>query len=271
MLIDERWKKIVEIVNSEANISTKELSQRLNVSEMTIWRDLNRLEKDGLIRRVRGGVSKDNTSTTIEPQFDAKQKVHSKEKKAIARYAAEKLVADGEIIMLEGGTTVATMVPFLAHDNLTILTNGFKTLMHSLPYLNRLNLMICGGILRDTSYTLVGPQAESFFSGFRAQKFFVSGTALNLENGLTDPNPLEIQVKRAMWHSADQVILLLDSSKIGCSSLAQILPLDSIHLLVTDQYAPQEILDHLNQIGIEIHVVNSELANDYLILPRRSS
>jgi len=269
MLIDERRKKILEMVNSEANISTKELCQRLNVSEMTIWRDLKKLETEGRIQRVRGGVSKDDFSTTNEPQFDAKQKVHSKEKRAIARYSAEKLVADGEIIMLEGGTTVASMVPFLAqaHEHLTILTNGFKTLMHSLPYLNRMNLMMCGGILRDISYTLVGPQAESFFAGFRAQKFYISGTALNLESGLTDPNPLEIQVKRAMWRSADKVILLLDSSKFGYSSLASILPLEAIHILVTDQYAPQDMLKRLNQMGIEIHITNSEGSNDTIIMP----
>jgi len=254
MLIDERHRRIVEIVNSEANISTKELSQRFQVSEMTIWRDLNQLETQGLIRRVRGGVSKEIFSPNIEPQFDAKQKVHSRKKKAIARYAAEKFVTEEEIIILEGGTTVASMVPFLVYDNLTILTNGFKTLMQALPYLSRMNLMMCGGILRDVSYTLVGPQAESFFAGFRAQKFFLCGTALTLENGLTDPNLLEIQVKRAMRHSADRVILLLDSSKFGRNSLASILPLESIDVLITDQEAPQEMVDQLRNIGIDVHI-----------------
>ena len=254
MLIDERRRKIVEIVNSEENISNKELSQRLDVSEMTIWRDLKELESQGLIRRVRGGVSKEKISIIREPQFDTKQKIHSKEKVAIARYAAENFVTDGEIIMLEGGTTVASMVQFLNYAELTILTNGFKTMMQALPYLCDMSLMICGGILRDTSHTLVGPHAESFFGEFQAQKFFVSGTALSIENGLTDPNLLEIQVKRAMWHSAEKVILLLDSSKFGKSSLASIIPLDAVDILVTDQSAPQETLDQLAEIGIEIHI-----------------
>jgi DeoR/GlpR family transcriptional regulator of sugar metabolism len=261
MLIHERLSKILEFVNSEENISAKELSQRLQVSEMTIWRDLKKLGAQGRILRVRGGVSKDNLSNTSpagEPQFDAKQKVHNKEKKAIARYAAENLVGDSEIITLEGGTTVSSMVPFLFQDHLTILTNGFKTMMQALPFLSRINFMICGGILRDTSYTLVGPQAEAFFAGFRVQKFFLSGTGITPENGLTDPNPLEIQVKRAMGHSADKVILLMDSSKFGKHSLASILPLESIHILVTDQAAPQEILTQLNKTGIEIHIAGPD-------------
>jgi DeoR/GlpR family transcriptional regulator of sugar metabolism len=221
---------------------------------MTIWRDLNKLEKQGLIRRVRGGVSKETFSPTIEPEFDAKQRVHSRTKKAIARYAAGQFVAEGDIIILEGGTTVASMVPFLDYENLTILTNGYKTLMQALPYLTRLNVMMCGGILRDVSYTLVGPQAESFFAGFRAQKFFLGGTAITLESGLTDPNLLEIQVKRAMWRSSDTVILLLDSSKFGKNSLASILPLESIDILVTDPEAPAEMIEQLRDIGIDVHI-----------------
>jgi DeoR/GlpR family transcriptional regulator of sugar metabolism len=254
MLIDERRKKIVEMVNIEENISNKELSKRLNVSEMTVWRDLKELEGLGLIHRVRGGVSKEKISIIREPQFDVKQKIQSQEKLAIARYAAENFVMDGDIIILEGGTTVASMVRFLNAKDLTILTNGFKTTMQALPLLCDLSLMICGGILRDPSYTLVGPQAEAFFGEFQAHKFFVCGSGLSIENGLTDPNILEIQVKRAMWNSAEKTILLMDSSKFGISSLASIIPLQSIDILVTDRGAPPEMLDRLRDLGMEVHI-----------------
>ena len=254
MLISERHKKIVEIVNAEENISNKELSKRLNVSEMTLWRDLKELESQGLIRRVRGGVSKEKISIIREPQFDAKQKIHNQEKLAIARYAAENFVTDGDIIILEGGTTVASMVQFLYYEDLTILTNGFKTITQALPSLCDMSMMICGGILRDTSYTLVGPHAEAFFGEFQAHKFFVSGSGLSIENGLTDPNLLEIQVKRAMWNSSEKTILLMDSSKFGRSSLASIFLLESIDILVTDQGAPQEMLDGLRELGMDIHI-----------------
>src|SRR5688572_14749276 len=112
MLLTERRRKIVEIVEAEDNISNRDLSQRLDVSEMTIWRDLRELEEQGLVQRVRGGVSKGRISDVREAQFDTKQNVHSKEKDAIARYAAQHFVSDGEIIVLEGGTTVASMVPY---------------------------------------------------------------------------------------------------------------------------------------------------------------
>lgn len=254
MLIDERRKKIVEYVMTEETISARALAERLNVSEMTIWRDLQELEQKGLIRRIRGGVSKEQLSPTREPQFDTKQRLYTDQKRIIAKYAAEHMVNDGEIILLEGGTTVAGMVPYLTQKNLTVLTNGFKTMMQALPFLNRMNMMICGGILRDVSYTLVGPQAEAFFTDFRAQKFFVSATGLTMEDSLTDPNPLEIQIKRAMRNSASRVILLLDSSKFGKRSLASIFPLKEINTLITDSGAPQEILDQLAANGVEIHI-----------------
>ena len=254
MLINERRKKIVEIVIAEENISNKELSNRLNISEMTLWRDLKELESQGLIQHVRGGVSKEKISIIREPQFDTKQKIQNQEKLAIARYAAENFVMDGDIIILEGGTTVASMVQFLTAKDLTILTNGFKTTLQALPLLCDISMMICGGILRDPSYTVVGPQAEAFFGEFQAHKFFVSGSGLSIENGLTDPNLLEIQVKRAMWNSSEKTLLLMDSSKFGKSSLASILQLESIDVLVTDPGAPQETLDGLSKFGIEIHI-----------------
>lgn len=254
MLINQRRKKIVEIVNAEENISNKELSNRLNISEMTLWRDLKELESQGMIRRVRGGVAKERASFIREPQFDAKQKIHIQEKLAIARYAAENFVTDGDIIILEGGTTVASMVQFLDDQHLTLLTNGFKTIMQALPSLSDISLMICGGILREPSYTLVGPQAEAFFGGFQAHKFFVSGSGLSVEYGLTDLNLLEIQVKIAMWNSSEQTILLMDSSKFGKNSLASILRLESIDILVTDEGAPREMLACFSERGMEVHV-----------------
>ena len=261
MLIDDRRKRILDYLNQENSISIKALSQRLRVSEMTIQRDLKTLEGQGLIQRVRGGVTKQTAVQaqqelrSFEPQFDIKQKVHQPEKLAIARYAASQLVQDGEIIILEGGTTVAGMAQFLTQENLTVLTNGIKTLNQVLPHLSRMNFMVCGGILRDVSYTLVGPQAEAFFASFHAHKLFVSATGLTAEDGLTDPSPLEVLVKQAMRRSARQVILLLDSSKFGQQSLTPVFPLSEVSLVVTDEYAPPAMLAYLGSQGVDVRVV----------------
>ena len=256
MLIEERRKAILTLLNGGESLSVKTLSEQLQVSEMTIQRDIKALEGMGVLRRVRGGAARSSRADLPEPQFDARRTLNRRLKESLARYAARELVEDDEIIVLEGGTTVASMAPFLERKNLIVLTNGFKTMAQALPYLPRLNLMSCGGMLRDTSYTLVGPQAEAFFASFHAHKFFLSGSGLTLEEGLTDPNPMEIEIKRAMRRCARQVILLIDSSKFGQQSLCPILPLEEIDILVTDSGAPQPMLAELRKMGIDVRVVS---------------
>ncbi|MCS7222235.1 MAG: DeoR/GlpR family DNA-binding transcription regulator [Anaerolineae bacterium] len=254
MLIEERRRRIVEWVESDGSVSVDALSRRLSVSTMTIWRDLKALESQGLVRRVRGGAVKGRSNVAMEPQFDIKQQVYSQEKARIAAYAAAHFVRDNDIIILEGGTTVASMVPYLTQSNLTILTNGLNTIVRAAARVPHLTVMCCGGILRDVSLTFVGPQAEAFFASFRAHKFFLSATGLTLADGLTDPNPLEIQVKRAMNASAEQTILLLDSSKFGVRSLSPIIPLQEVDILVTDAGASVDVLNALREMGIEVHI-----------------
>lgn len=259
MLAQERQRLISEWILQSGNARVGELSEKFGVSEMTIWRDLKVLENQGMIQRVRGGAlsngARDESKSPSEPLFESKQELYSEQKQKIARYAAEMFVKDGDIIVLEGGTTVANMVPFIQRARLTVLTNALPILVMGTQYLSGVTLMGCGGILREASRTFVGPQAERFFSEFRAQKLFVSATGLTLEHGLTDPNPLEISVKRAMHKCANQTILLVDSSKFGLQSLAPILSFSEINTLITDSGAPQAILRKLENEGITICIV----------------
>lgn len=223
---------------------------------MTIWRDLSQLEKMGYIQRVRGGAIKSGLPEGFEPLFESKERLYNQQKKRIAQYAAEHLITKDEIIIFEGGTTVGQVVSYLNQTNLTILSNGLSTLVRASHHVPHFNVICCGGMLRERSHTIVGPQAEAFFANFHAHKLFLGGSGLTLEDGLTDPNPLEIQVKRAMHKSAEQTILLLDSSKFGARSLTQIIPLEEIDALVTDAAAPRAILEGLVATGMRIHVVD---------------
>jgi DeoR/GlpR family transcriptional regulator of sugar metabolism len=256
MLLEDRQKKILDLINRQGHISVHEMSALFNISAMTAWRDLQTLEDQKLIRRVRGGAVRDISLNQTEPEFELKESLYTAEKERIARYAASTFVKDGDIIILEGGTTAACMVPQLKSTQVTILTNGLNSITMAMPHLQHLTVICCGGILRDISHTFVGPQAEAFFSGFHANRLFLGGTGFTIENGFTDPNPLEIQVKRAMVHAVDEVIVLIDSSKIGCTSLMPIIPLSDIDFLVTDRGAPVELLDKVRNIGIDVRVVD---------------
>ncbi len=255
---EQRRRLIKQLVNQEGGANTDELAARFDVSYMTIWRDITALEQNGQLQRVRGGAVSLEDEVHTEPAYLSKQPLHSQAKERIARYAARHFVEDDDILFLEAGTTVAAMTKYLYQGNLTVVTNGVETIYSTLPRLAELTVMSCGGILRDKAHTFVGPQAERFFQEMRARTFFLGATGLALPEGVTDPSPFEIQVKRAMAASAERTILLLDSSKFGMRSLLPIIPLGQISVLVTDENAPVEYLTQLRDMGIDVHVATTE-------------
>lgn len=240
------------------------LSEKYDVSEMTIRRDLKALEKDGLIKRTWGGAilwPPGRTSAARDEPFvlsrERRRQLHQECKEAIARRAAEKWVRDGDILIMEGGTTVAAMAQFLApYKELTVVTNGLAgadRLQRCLP--SDATIICTGGILRPESSTFVGPVAEHFFREFHGRRLFLSATGFTLEMGLTDPRMLETQVKRAMIASVDEVIVLLDSSKFGVKSLMTVLEPQHISCLITDDAAPPDLLKQLSDLDVQITTV----------------
>ena len=253
----ERRQKIVKDIDTfEDNHIVLRLSQKYGVSEMTIRRYLKVLEDSGLIKRTYGGAVRWPT-VQVEPPLLARDKrlpLATDQKTRIARFAAQNLVQSRDIIIIEGGTTATAMVPYVADwDDLTVVTNGLATaeeLRRQLPW--SATLLCPGGILRPDSCTFVGHIAERFFREFHAHRLFLSATGLTLREGITDPNILEIQVKRAMIQSAHEVVLLLDSSKFGVRSLMKVIDWSEVHLLVTDDAAPADMLDALRAQGVEV-------------------
>jgi DeoR/GlpR family transcriptional regulator of sugar metabolism len=255
ILPEQRRMLIRQMIQQDGAVNTEELAVRFDVSYMTIWRDIALLEEEGKIQRTRGGAIRIETEASPEPAYFSKQRVRSREKEAIARYAAQELVRDGEILILEAGTTVAAMIKYLTQSNLTLVTNGVQTIGEAMSRLSSMTVMNCGGILRETSHTFVGPQAERFFENLNAHTLFLGATGLSLPEGITDPNPLEIQIKRAMAASAAHIVLLIDSSKFGLRSLLPIISLTAVDEIVTDDQAPADYVEQLREMGINVHVV----------------
>lgn len=254
MLPAQRLQNILEDIKSNGVRAVTELSQKYDVSEMTIRRDLKQLEDQGLITRTHGGAVP-NRLVSEELQFLQKRSVHEAEKVQIARYAAENFVQDNDIIIMEGGTTIAGMVPHLgSHRNLTVMTNGLHTLFELQRITSGNTIISTGGILRDVSTTLVGPTAENHFREFNAAKVFLSATGWTTNAGFTDPNMLEIQVKKAMIQSARQIVMLIDSSKFNVVSLTHFLDAFAVDVLITDKNIPQDIQNQFAEHQVEVHI-----------------
>jgi DeoR/GlpR family transcriptional regulator of sugar metabolism len=225
---------------------------------MTIRRDLKVLEESGLIKRTFGGAVRWPLAS-VEPTLLAREKrqiLAATQKALIARYAAENLVEKDDIIILEGGTTATAMAPYLVDkDDLTVVTNGVTTaeeLRRHLPL--SATIITTGGILRPESSTCVGLVTERFFREFHANRLFLSATGLTLRDGITDPKMLEIQVKRAMIAAAQEVIMLMDSTKFGARSLMKVIDFSEVRLLITDGGAPETMLQQLRAKGIEVAI-----------------
>ena len=253
ILTEQRRTIIADLVAQQGSVTAEELGKRFAVSHMTIYRDLKVLEGDSKLRFVRGGAVRGQTDPS-EPIYSSKRRVHKKQKELIAAYAAKHFISSGDFVILEAGTTASLMVKHLRHKHLTVMTNGLETVNEAASLLPELTVMCSGGILRDVSHTFVGPQAEQFFRELRCKTLFLGASGLTIEHGITDPNPLEIQVKRAMAESVDQVVLLLDSSKFGLRSTSLLLPVTQIHTLITDAGAPQGDIDGLRALGVDVRI-----------------
>jgi DeoR/GlpR family transcriptional regulator of sugar metabolism len=157
---------------------------------------------------------------------------------------------------MEGGTTVTSMAQFLnPEQQLAVVTNGYNTISALKQHIPQTSVLCCGGMLRDISYTFVGQIAEQFFAQIHAQTVFLSASGITLEQGFTDPNMLEGQVKKAMSLAARQKVMLIDADKFGKLSLLTTFKLEEIDVIITNEGAPADMLDKLRNIGIDVQIV----------------
>ncbi len=256
ILTEQRREQIAEQVAQAGAVTNEELARRFGVSLMTVWRDLAALADAGRLRRVRGGAARLERRLDTEPFYVSKQVLNQAQKDCIAHYAAGHFIADGDVIFMEAGTTVAAMAAHLpAYRNLTVVGNGLGTMNELAKQLPGITVFCCGGLLRDVGLTFVGPQAEAYFRQINARTCFLSATGITTSEGVTDPNLLEIQVKRAMAHSAERVVLLMDSTKFGARSLAKIFDIGDLDVLITDAGAPPAMLEAMRAQGVAVHTV----------------
>jgi DeoR/GlpR family transcriptional regulator of sugar metabolism len=250
---DQRRQAILELLLFSDAVGIVQLAERFAVSHMTIRRDLELLSGHVTVRR---GLVRLARSSATEPRYAAKQRLNAPLKALIARYAAEHFVQDGDVVLLEGGTTVTAMARHLrGKTGLTVVTNGLYTLNELARLQPEVTVVSTGGVLRDGAFTFVGPAAEQHLAGIHAKTLFASATGFTAGRGFTDPNPLEAQIRRVMVERAERVVMLLDSSKFGVVSLVTVASANGVDLLVTDTGAPEEELARLRQAGVSVHLV----------------
>jgi DeoR family fructose operon transcriptional repressor len=248
MFAAERRRKIAQIVNGQGSCSIAELSRVFDVSEMTIHRDLSALEHMGVLRKTRGGALAAEPYT-IPLDYQGRLQALQAEKDAIGRRAAE-FIRDGETIILEASTTSLSVVRHCRNlTNVIIYTNSPLVVIEG-AQLPRVEIYCCGGLLARRTMAIVGPEAERALANLRADKCFVGANGLTLEDGVTDPLPLEASVKRVMVEVSQEVYVVATHDKLGRVSPQVSVPLEAIDVVITDQASDQEFLQALTERGI---------------------
>jgi DeoR family transcriptional regulator, fructose operon transcriptional repressor len=219
---ERRAKLLGEVRGGTGHI--QELADRFRVSSSTIRRDLGVLARDGHVVRTYGGA--------VERGVRERNEQHAAEKDEVARAAAE-LVQDGEIIVLDAGTTTGRLAAYLAHRNVTVVTNGLTVIL-ALAESTTVELIVLGGRLRHPSEAIVGPTVAGQLRHIGADRVFLGADGLSEERGLCSPSLEQAHLKHAMLHSARNAYVLVDRSKIGQEPFSYWTPLDRSHTVLTN-------------------------------------
>ncbi|MBL9215181.1 MAG: DeoR/GlpR transcriptional regulator [Opitutaceae bacterium] len=253
MNASSRHQRILTRLRDRGRVAGRELVRLLAVTPMTVWRDLRLLEEQGLLRRVRGGAEMSSRAAG-EPDFEVKAAAANSAKERIAACAARTFIRVGDVVAMEGGTTVATLVGHLPAERVSILTNSLPVALRLRTLRPALPVRIASGWVSPISGNVTGPEALKSIRSQAATLCFLSATAFDAERGPTDPNPLEIEVKRALAAISDRVILLLDSSKFGRRAAAITLHPRRLHAVVTDAPPPADIAALLVRYSVRLIV-----------------
>lgn len=255
MLTSKRHDDILKLLEKNERITTKELSECLSTSPTTIRTDLNYLESLNLIQKFHGGAMLVKKSNSLsELVFSNREQLNHEEKKVITDEAL-KHIQEGQCIILDASSTSLMLSKKLGQfRKLTVVTNGIYNML-VLKDMPNINIIFIGGVVTKDSGSIEGLLGEDLVKNISADTIFFSAHGLSLSEGATDFNLYEVSLKNLMASRAKKKVALIDSSKIGNTSVASFCKFEQINLLITDQKADKDNLQSFKQHGLAISVV----------------
>ena len=244
-----RQQELLQYLQTFRSGHVAELSELLGASESTIRRDLDQLQDQGLVERVHGGAA--IIEIAGEPSPPVRATAHALEKARIGEAAAA-LVAEGDTVLISGGTTTEAMLSFLGtRRHLTVVTNALNvaTVLAGFP---GIDLVVLGGVLRRDEMSLLGHLTVAALAEFQIDKAFTGAFGLDAVNGLSGMNLGETQTDRALIAAAATLVVVADGSKLTQRGPVRLAPLSAISTLVTDRSADPASLERIRAAGIEV-------------------
>ena len=222
-----RHQELLTLVNTQGRVLVNDLCEKFDVSPATIRKDLNELERMGLLKRVHGGALSLRESSALELTSQEKVGLHATKKRAIAQLA-RKYVKPGKVIAIDSGTTTMELAKAIADiPSLTVITNDLKIALF-LEENSEHNLIFLGGAVRKKFHCTAGNMVLDLLDSLHIDTLFLATNAMSLEWGLSTPNIDMANIKRTLMKNSRHTILLADSSKVGGASLARFATMGSI-------------------------------------------
>ncbi|MDR0667361.1 MAG: DeoR/GlpR family DNA-binding transcription regulator [Prevotellaceae bacterium] len=252
--IAQRHRYILERLRKEGEVRVVDICNDLDVSQVTIRKDIKLLVRKNLLFRSHGSISLLDPYLTRDVSVREKELIKVDEKIRIARKAAS-LIDDMDAIIIASGTTVLYLAKQLeAKQQLTVLTSALNvaTVLCQNPTIEVIQL---GGIVRKTSTSVNGPFIQQMLSQFSCSKLFLGVDGIDLEYGCTTSNLMEANANQHMIAAVQRTIILTDSSKFGKRGFGRICSFDKVHQIITDDKVSETVVKALEDMGVEVTIV----------------
>ncbi len=253
--INERQESILNLFDATTFIKVSEIAEELNVSEVTIRKDLKLLESKGLLYRTHGGARK-QSNRVHDIHVNEKEAINVSQKIAIAQYAAN-YVNENDFIIIASGTTLRHFAKQLTNFNkLTVITPSL-IVANELCNDNNIDVIQLGGEVRKSSASVVGSIAETILKEFSCNKLFLSVDGIDTEFGLSTSNAAEAHLNNLMINCANKVYILADSSKINKRGFGKICSITEVNTLITDKGITEKQLQQFTEKGVDVVIVDN--------------
>jgi DeoR/GlpR family transcriptional regulator of sugar metabolism len=253
MTTELRHTAIINLLKQQGKAKVEVLAERLNVSEVTIRKDLTKLEEQGLLERVHGSAVISQRSR-FNIAFLERLRLQAPAKSSIAQ-AALSYIQEGDSIILDAGTTTLSLAQALTekrYHSLFVITSSVPAALELSK--GNYDIVLIGGQVRNHSLALIGPMTIKNLGNYHVDRAFIGTSGISLTHGFSTPNALDAHVKEAMIGAAEETYILADSSKFGHDCLVSFAGLSGIHLIITDSEIPAEYAKEFRKRGIRYQI-----------------
>lgn len=241
-----------EYIYKHKTVSLDKLCEEFKISKNTIRRDVDVLVNKGVIKKVYGGVTINNSINELLP-FEERTIKNNNAKVDIAKKAAD-FIEDGDSVFIDSGTTTLNIIDYLNEDiNITLFTNSINVILKAIPYQN-IDIVCLSGKFNRTTSSFTGLNSSEVLSSYNINKCFMACTGISLENGVTHTSPNEFKIKKVAISKSHKRFLLADSSKFDVVSLMTFCDVKDLDCVITNEHPSSNFIDYFNNYEVKLIV-----------------